>query len=131
MKTQLQYFAEAAEENIQPEGEKTFTQEDVNRIVSKRLSEEKQKAEADIAKREAQLKQKQFQLEAKAMLKEKGLPDTLLSVLKGDDIETFSKSVEILKQYENSRIETHRVGIDSGVTKTTAIGDKIRNAMGL
>ena len=63
MKTQLQYFAEAAEENIQPEGEKTFTQEDVNRIVSKRLSEEKQKAEADIAKREAQLKQKEFQLE--------------------------------------------------------------------
>lgn len=131
MNIHLQYFAEETNGNTQIENEKAFTQEEVNRIVDERLAEEKQKTEADMAKREAQLKQKEFQLEAKTMLRERGLPDTLFAALKGDSVEEFARSVEILSQYEKSRTQTYRVGIDSGTARTTVFGDKIRNAMGL
>lgn len=129
MKLALQYFAE---EIPQLESEKTFTQEDVNRIVTKRLAEEKQKQEAEMAKCEAALKQREFELEAKAILKDKELPDTLLSALKGNDIETFSKSVAALKAYENSKIETHFEGSDRGIKPGfLSHGNSIRQAMGL
>ena len=117
MNIQLQYFAESAEEITQPEGEKTFTQEELNRIVSKRLAEEKQKNEA----------------QAKELLKKNDLPDTLLDVLKGDDIETLNKSIISLNAYINEKfkITTRIEGADSGAGRTTIFGDKIRSAMGL
>lgn len=133
MNIQLQYFAESAEEITQPEGEKTFTQEELNRIVSKRLAEEKQKNEADIAKREAELNKREFQLQAKELLKKNDLPDKLLDVLKGDDIETLNKSIISLNAYINEKfkITTRIEGADSGAGRTTIFGDKIRSAMGL
>lgn len=139
MNIQLQYFAECAEETTQPEGEKTFTQEELNRIVSKRLAEEKQKNEADIAKREAELNRREFQLQAKELLKKNDLPDTLIDVLKGDDIETLNKNISILKSYINEKfnITTRIVGAgyedstDYNVGKPTILRDKIRSAMGL
>ncbi len=133
MNIQLQYFAESEEEITQPEGEKTFTQEELNRIVSKRLAEEKQKNEADIAKREAELNKREFQLQAKELLKKNDLPDTLLDVLKGDDIETLNKSIISLNTYINEKfkITTRIEGADSGAGRTTIFGDKIRSAMGL
>lgn len=126
----LQYFAE----DIQPTaGEKTFTQEDVNRIISKRILEEKAKIETDIAKREKQLEQREFQLQAKQMLKNNHLPEVLLEVLKGDDVETFSKSIDTLKSYieKEYKIEHHIEGAPSGVGKTGLTVDRVRRAMGL
>ena len=41
-------------------GEKTFTQEQVNAIVSKRLAEEKAKSESVLNKREAELNQREM-----------------------------------------------------------------------
>ncbi|MEY8321300.1 hypothetical protein AAK894_09485 [Lachnospiraceae bacterium 46-61] len=135
MNIQLQYFAECTEEITQPEGEKTFTQEELNRIVSKRLAEEKQKNETDIAKREAELNKREFQLQAKELLKKNDLPDTLLDVLKGDDIETLNKSIISLNAYINEKfkITTRIEGAVSGAGRTTIFGDsdKIRSAMGL
>ncbi len=133
MNIQLQYFAECAEETTQPEDEKTFTQEELNHIVSKRLAKEKQKNEADIAKREAELNKREFQLQAKELLKKNDLPDTLLDVLKGNDMETLNKSINLLNAYINKKfkITTHIEGADSGAGRTTIFGDKIRSAMGL
>ncbi len=119
-------------------GEKTFTQEEVNNIISKRLTEEKQKYEADIAKRELELKQKEFQFEAKAILKSKDLPDTMLALLKGDDIETFTKNADALATYIRNRPITYREGNNSEQHTSfnekqygTSPVSKIRQAMGL
>ena len=51
-------------------GEKTFTQEDVNRIVGERLAKEKAKnsGEADLAKREQELAQRELHMTAKELL---------------------------------------------------------------
>lgn len=59
----------------QETGEKTFTQEDVNRIVQERLAKEKSKnnGDADFAKREQELAQRELHMSAKEMLSEKGL----------------------------------------------------------
>ena len=134
MKVQLQYFAESIEENTQLGNEKTFTQDDVNRIVGKRLAEEKQKVEASLAEREKALKQKEFEFEAKQLLREKGFSEHFFNILKGDDIKTFGGSVEVLTEYVKAKVETHREGIDSGAGSgyySSNDNNHIRNAMGL
>lgn len=57
-------------------GEKTFTQEDVNRIVQERLAKEKARngGEADFAKREQELARRELHMTARELLSEKGLP---------------------------------------------------------
>jgi len=69
--------------------EKTFTQEEVNKIVSKRLSEERAKLEKEFAAKE-------LNFNARAILKEKGLNPDLADVLKYEDEETLNKSIELL-----------------------------------
>lgn len=77
--------------------EKTFSQDDVNRIVQERLAREKETAAAEIAKREEELQRKELALYAKQTLTDKGLPVELLDVLKLDDQEQFTKSIEVLE----------------------------------
>ena len=73
----LQFFAEEVDP-VPQEGEKTFTQEEVNRIVSERLSKEKGKINADreasYAKREQELNIRELKLKARESLNEKNLP---------------------------------------------------------
>ena len=51
--------------------EKTFTQEQVNAIVGKRLSEQKQQQEADLAKKADELNKREMAIRAKELLCEK------------------------------------------------------------
>ena len=86
--------------NTNPEsgaGEKTFSQDDVNRIVGERLAAEKRKGEAALAEREQQLAQRALLLTAKEKLTESGLPVELLDALNVSSTEAMDKAIITLK----------------------------------
>ena len=87
-------------------GERTFTQEQVNAIVSERLNKEKQKGESALAEREKQFAEREQQLanrealiDLKDKLKEKGLPAELLPVLNVQDKEALKTALDALDDY--------------------------------
>ena len=93
-------------------GERTFTQEQVNAIVSERLSKEKQKGESALAEREKQFAEREQQLanrealiDLKDQLKEKGLPSELLPVLNVQDREALQTALDALDNYIARKIE--------------------------
>ena len=124
-------------------GEKTFTQEDVNRIVGERLAKEKAKnsGEADLAKREQELARRELHMTAKELLSEKGLPVQLFDALNCTDKETMEKSIatveKIFNEYKakatsNIRFKGFQPGASGKVPDAGAAGDlEIRKAMGL
>lgn len=78
---------------------KTFSQEDVNRIVGERLAKEKAKNESDWQQREQDLQRRELQMTAKEYLSEKNMPVELLDALNYTDEETLQKSVEIIEKF--------------------------------
>lgn len=118
--------------------EKTFTQEEVNNIISKRLGEEKTKAESLIAEKETELQARELRLEAREMLQKKGLSTDLVDALNLSSKESFEKSLSIL----DSQLESERKKVaerppmyPAGTGKTPMYGnfedDSIRKAMKL
>lgn len=85
--------------------EKTFTQEQLNAIVGKRLSEQKQQQEADLAKKADELNKREMAIRAKELLSEKRLPKELAEVLKYDNEDDLVKAIDIL----NSAREQHSI----------------------
>ena len=141
-------MAEQMNQNADPAsgqgtGEKTFTQDDVNRIVQERLAKEKAKngGDTDFAKREQELAQRELHMSAKELLSEKGLPVQLSDALNCTSKETLEKSIatieRVLKEYKaNATGNIKFTGFQPGGTdiKPTAeqAGDlEIRKAMGL
>jgi len=124
-------------------GEKTFTQEDVNRIVGERLAKEKAKnsGEADFAKREQELAQRELHMTAKELLSEKGLPVQLFDALNCTDEETMKKSIAAIEKAFNEykanaakqvKFTGFQPGVSQAMPKAEAAGDlEIRKAMGL
>ena len=86
----------------QPESEKTFTQEEVNRIISERLQRERSKIKAmetgeytaELAEREKKITQRELKLVAKERLQEQGLPVDIVDMLTYEDEQSFEKSFE-------------------------------------
>lgn len=78
-------------------GEKTFSQEDVNRIVGERLAKEKAKGEAVLAEREQQLAQRELLLTAKEKINEMGLPAELVDALNVSSPEALEKALSTVK----------------------------------
>lgn len=78
---------------------KTFSQEDVNRIVGERLAKEKAKNDADWQQREQDLQKRELRMTAKEYLNEKNIPVELLDALSYTDEETLQKSVEIIEKF--------------------------------
>ena len=83
---------------VETEG-KTFSQEDVNRIVGERLAKEKAKNESDWQQRERDLQKRELRMTAKEYLNEKNMPVELLDALNYTDEETLQKSVEIIEKF--------------------------------
>ncbi len=104
-------------QNTNPEsGEKTFTQDDVNRIVGERLAKEKNKGEQDSSKKEQELIARENQLLAKEMLIEKGLPKELHEALNCADKETLEKSIGIIESVIKERMKENPKATRKGVT---------------
>lgn len=114
----------------QPEetsGAKLFTQDQLDAIVKKRLKEEKAKNETAIMEREKILAAKELELDARAMLAEKHLPQELLPAINCKDKETMENSVMLLV---NWMLKGKAPAAGSGsLTENKAAG--IRHAMGL
>lgn len=73
---------------------KTFTQEQVNAIVGKRLAEQKASMEAGLVKKEQELNKREMGIRAKEILSEKGLPKDLADVLRYDSEDELIKAIE-------------------------------------
>ena len=82
--------------------EKTFTQEQVNAIVGKRLAEQKQQLESEFVKREQDLSRREMSLMARELLKEKGLPENLAGILKYDNEEELAKAIELINETQGN-----------------------------
>lgn len=123
-------------EGIQTSTEgKTFTQEDVNRIVQERLAKEKSKTNEDLEKRAAELDMRERKMDAVQKLRENGLPDYLVEALNMETDEAFQKSMEAIKKMKGESPDASgTVIIGKGnpigaVTKNNA--DRLRVAFGL
>lgn len=92
-------------------GEKTFSQEDVNRIVGERLAKEKARADAAAAEREKQLIAREMRLTAKETLNAKGLPGYLVDALDYTSEETMNKGLELIEKaiLDSKPKETHKI----------------------
>lgn len=119
-------------------GAKTFSQDDVNRIVGERLAKEKAKGEAALAEREQQLAQRELLLTAKEKLTENGLPVELVDALNVSSPEALEKALSIVKTVmDKHKAEARPIKI-SGAKPAESLshekntGDSsLRKAMGL
>jgi hypothetical protein len=75
---------------------KTFTQDEVNAIVSERLSREKAKLNNQFAEREAEITARENRLECKEFLKLSGYPEKLIDIYNTEDAESFKNNVDKL-----------------------------------
>ena len=119
-------------------GEKTFSQEDVNRIVGERLAKEKAKGEAALAEREQQLAQRELLLTAKEKLTENGLPVELVDALNVSSPEALEKALSTVKTVLGKYISEARSMKFSGAKPAESLSgvrntgdDSLRKAMRL
>lgn len=105
--------------------EKTFTQEQVNAIVGKRLAEQKQQLDADLVKRERELNRREMGIKARELLAGKGLPESLAGVLRYETEDELVKAIDAIEHakgfkpegekrekriYQECRLETRGAG---------------------
>lgn len=114
---------------------KTFTQDDVNRIVQERLAKEKGKGSEELDKRAAELDKRERRMNAVDELRKNGLPDYLVDALNMETDETFQNSMEAIKKMkgETAGTRTDRVigTIDIPGIVTKGGSNDLREAFGL
>lgn len=117
---------------------KTFTQDDVNRIVQERLAKERGKGNEELEKRVAELDLRERKLNAVEALRKNGLPDYLVEALNISTDEAFKASmdaiVKLKEETKGSASEPQSVGKISFPGKITggSVGnDPLRSAFGL
>ena len=105
---------------------KTFTQEEVNNIVSKRIKEERDKLEKEYAA-------KDLEKEARAALEKAGFSPDLVSALNMTDRDTVMKNIELMSQGRAQDKTATGVNYEpnGGMKPPDSEADKIRRAMGL
>lgn len=91
---------ENTNQNIDPAtqgtGEKTFTQDDVNRIVQDGLAKDRAKSSEEITKREQELLQREFRLNSRQKLIDRGYPENILDALNCSSEEALDKALDII-----------------------------------
>lgn len=116
---------------------KTFTQEDVNRIVQERLAKEKGKGNDELDKRMAELDKRERRMNAIDELRKSELPDYLVDALNMETDEAFQQSMEAIKKMKG---ESAGSGSNAGVligrgnpigTVTKGSSDDLHKAFGL
>lgn len=134
---------EQQQQNSNTEG-RTFTQDEVNRIVSERLNKEKGKInadrEAEYSKREEELDQRELRLHARETLTERNMPNELLDVLNYSSKEELDKCIDVIDQVLKNQMQQFQAEqnkkpepriVIPGCSKPSPSGDPIRHAMGL
>ena len=77
--------------------EKTFTQDELNRIISERLARNRDKRTAEFDEREKELKRRELSIIAREKLDEAGLSKELCKVLKYDDEAELDEAIQQLQ----------------------------------
>lgn len=116
--------------------DKTFTQDEVNRIVQDRLAKEKGKGETELQKRMQELDLRERKMNATQKLRENGLPDYLVAALNMETDEAFEASIAavIKMQKESKTGEPEVIGHGDLIGRIGGINnhtDPIRAAFGL
>lgn len=126
----------------QPPAEKTFTQEEVNRIVQERLARVKNSSDQNsLAEREQALTQKEMRLDAREKLADAGLPKDLLPLVDCSSKKNMDDSIALIGKYfgvekarEGFRVSMSTRAASNGSSSGGDRGDSpesIRAAMGL
>ena len=117
---------------------KTFTQDDVNRIVQERLAKERGKGNEELAKRVAELDLRERKLNAVEALRKNGLPDYLVEALNISTDEAFKTSmdaiVKLKEETKGSASEPQsvgKIGFPGKITGGSVGSDPLRSAFGL
>ena len=112
---------------------RTFSQDEVNHIVTERLQREKQKYDNALADREAELQRREMVMTAREKLIGRGFAPELADALNISSDEAFEKSLSLIEEH----IKHAPVKI-SGATPASpdkgqfpSIGRSIRDSMGL
>lgn len=77
--------------------EKTFTQEEVNAIVGRRLAEQKASGSKELDDREKALDQREMELKARELLSSQGLPKELADILKYSDESSLNAAIDMIR----------------------------------
>lgn len=121
-------------------GERTFTQEDVNRIVQERLAKERSKGtgngESEVDKRMAELDKRERRLNAIEELRKNDLPDYLVDALNIDTEDSFQNSMKAIIRMKGETTETQPriIGHGSPIGNVGMAGvprDPLKDAFGL
>ena len=117
---------------------KTFTQDDVNRIVEKRLKREKEKSSDDsidiFEEKERNLDKRELNLDCREKLAENGLNPDFIKFFRGkskEDLDDFVNEVRNLTENLNNEFESKSVGrFNSHVSpnNTSGVFDPVREA---
>lgn len=75
---------------------RTFTQDDVNRIVQERLAKDRMKSSEDMSKKEQELAAREFRLNSRQKLIDRGYPESILDALNCSSEEAFNNALEAL-----------------------------------
>ena len=100
-------------QNIDPAGnqgagEKTFTQDDVNRIMSDRLAKDREKASKELGEREQELAKREFRLNSRQKLIDRGYPEDILDALNCSSEEAFDKALGIIDGLIEERLASKK-----------------------
>lgn len=110
--------------------ERTFTQEEVNEIVQKRLARERERAGAgtETTDKERLLEERELKVMAKEVLLNEGLPSSLADVLKFSDEKTLKEAIETIKNLED---KPQKAWAEKVTGMRSSRTDIFREAMGL
>ena len=94
--------------SVQGTGERTFTQDDVNRIVQDRLAKDREKASKELSEKEQELSKREFRLNSRQKLINKGYPESLLDALNCSSEEAFDKALGIIDGLMEERLKSKK-----------------------
>lgn len=134
------------EETTTQEEVKTFTQDEVDKIIEKRLARERKKfedqlreytgspMERELSKREKEVARRELRIEARAILEERNKPIGILELIDYTDRESMEESlnrtIEAIDQAARELVNKHLRGRSIPKTSTGSrfIDDAIRKA---
>lgn len=123
--------------------QKTFTQDDVNRIVQDRLAKDRAKASEELGKREQELNDREFRLNSRQKLIDRGYPESIMDALNCSSEEAFNKALDIIDSLikertpdkEQEQLEQNRARFFTAPMNNASFGgmreDPIKKAMNL
>ena len=133
----------ATQANNNGEQEKTFTQEQVNAIVSDRLARDRQKQTEEMSKKEKELADREFRLNSRQKLIDRGYPESIMDALNCSSEEAFNKALDIIDSLikertpsaEQAELEKNRARFFTAPMNNASFGgmreDPIKKAMNL